>query len=208
MPYTLYANYVKDISFLPISNYFTKQSTIAVHCETGNSLISLNNLPNTSMPLARFFLLFLLLIFSTPAITNNAFANTIPMKDHCSAFVPIEVSKLAALCKNRLFSNLQEYRHYYFDGKWTIHIDYCERAEIKYLTYKFLPPNHAKKFNEKLNKIMELQSELFMKFDCGDQSCGSSLGNRTSSYVIESVRTILYAVVEELNDRIRRERCQ
>ncbi|MBF0416448.1 MAG: hypothetical protein HQL79_11860 [Magnetococcales bacterium] len=156
--------------------------------------------------LVKVSLLFLIL----PALANasNATADTKPISDYCSAYVPIKLNKLAELCKNRVFYNENNYRNIYNDGKWKTFIDFCERDEIKYLIHKFLPPDHAKKFNERFDNIIKLQSEIFMKFECFDQSCGSSLGTRTSYYVLETVRIILHAVVEELNNRIRRERCK
>lgn len=141
---------------------------------------------------------------------NSAVADTHPKDNQCATFVPVEYSNLIALCKKRAIDNIDKYRSAILSGELGIHLEHCERDLIKYLTYKFLSPHHAKEFNKNFDKAMELQSDITMQFFCGGfTSCNDSIREVVvSSYVSISVRSILSAVVEEINERIRQDRCK
>ncbi|MBF0139904.1 MAG: hypothetical protein HQL74_06460 [Magnetococcales bacterium] len=168
--------------------------------------VSRNSVPSTAF-LVRVVFIAMFISF-TPSLTKNANADTNSLNDRCSTYVPIKFADLAALCGNRVLNNLQEYYPLYFSEHWVEHLERCEKDEIIYLTHRFLSPLNAKKFNEELNKLIKLQTEIVKEIECADGSCGSILRVFTSTYIHQNIRLILFAVIDALNNRIRRERCK
>lgn len=183
-----------------------KSAEIPNHESENSWVVSWNGVPSTTCLVRVVFII--MFISFMPSLTKNAGADTNPLSDRCSTYVPIKFADLAALCGNRVLNNVVEYYPLYFSEHWEGHLERCEKDEIIYLTHRFLSPLKAKKFNEELNKMIKLQTEIVKEMECADGNCGTILRVYTNSYHHQNIRLILFAVIDALNDRIRRERCK